>query len=332
MSVEKIISDWKKGQFKPLYWLEGEEEYFIDKAVEWAEKNILNESEASFNLSVFYGKDANWADIINACRRYPMFAERQVVLLKEAQQMREVEKLESYIENPLHSTVLVVSYKDKKLDARKKFSKLVKDKGILLTTKKMYDRELPAWTENLVESKGLTITQKAVALLVDHIGNDLVRIENEIDKLSLNLGNRKNITDDDIEKYIGVSKEYNVFELQTAIAAKDMSRCVRIINYFESNPKAGPIQLVLPSLYNFFSKVFMIFGAPTQDEKTVASLIGVNPYFVRSYMDAAQLYSYPGVENALLLLHQYNLKSVGVGDMNTPDSSLLKEMVVRMLL
>lgn len=332
MSVEKIIADWRKRQFKPLYWLEGEEEYFIDKAVEFAEKNILNESEASFNLSVFYGKDANWADIVNACRRYPMFAERQVVLLKEAQQMRDVEKLESYIENPLLSTVLVVSYKDKKLDARKKFSKIVKEKGVLLTTKKMYDREIPAWTEKLVESKGLTISQKGLALLVEHIGNDLVRIENEIDKLSLNLDKRTNITDDDIEKYIGVSKEYNVFELQSAIAGKDLSRCIRIINYFEANPKAGPLQFVLPSLYNFFSKVFMIFGASTQDEKTLATLIGVNPYFIKSYMEAAQLYAYPGVENALLLLHQYNLKNVGIGSLNSNDASLLKEMVVRMLL
>lgn len=331
MSVEKIIADWKKSQFKPLYWLEGEEEYFIDKAVEFAEKNILTESEASFNLSVFYGKDANWADIINACRRYPMFAERQVVLLKEAQQMRDVEKLESYIENPLLSTVLVVSYKDKKLDARKKFSKTVKEKGVLLTTKKMYDREIPAWTEKLVGSKGLTITQKGLTLLVDHIGNDLVRIENEIDKLSLNLGDRTNITDDDIEKYIGVSKEYNVFELQSALAVKDLAKSIRIIQYFEANPKAGPIQLILPSLYNFFSKVFMVFGAGTTDEKSVAAAIGVNPYFIKDYLQAAKLYTYPGVEKALLLMHSYNLKSVGVGSTGTNDASLMKEMIVKMI-
>jgi DNA polymerase III subunit delta len=160
MSVEKIITDWKKGSFKPIYWLEGEEDFFIDKAVNYAEHHILSESESSFNLSVFYGKDASWADIINACRRYPMFAERQVVILKEAQQMRDVEKLETYIENPLGSTVFVISYKEKKLDARKKFTKLVKEKGVLLTTKKMYDRELPEWTQTLVHSKGLTISPK----------------------------------------------------------------------------------------------------------------------------------------------------------------------------
>ncbi|MBL7748429.1 MAG: DNA polymerase III subunit delta, partial [Chitinophagaceae bacterium] len=229
MSVEKIITDWKKGSFKPIYWLEGEEDFFIDKAVDYAEHNILSESDASFNLSVFYGKDANWADVVNACRRYPMFAERQVVILKEAQQMRDVEKLESYVENPLGSTVFVVSYKEKKLDARKKFTKLVKEKGVLLTTKKMYDREVPEWTQTLVHSRGLTISPKGLALLVDHIGNDLTRIENEIDKLSVNLGKRTSITEDDIEQYIGVSKEYNVFELQAALAAKDLPRAIRII-------------------------------------------------------------------------------------------------------
>jgi len=331
MSVEKIISDWEKKTFKPVYWLEGEEEYYIDKAVDYAEHKILNENESSFNLSIFYGKDANWPDVINACRRYPMFADRQVVLLKEAQQMRDVEKLESYIENPLGSTVFVVSYKEKKLDARKKFAKLIKEKGVLLTTKKMYDSQLPQWTQELLQSKGLTISQKGSLLLIDHIGNDLTRIENEIDKLSVNLGKRTNITEEDIEQYIGVSKDYNVFELQSALAAKDLSRAIQIIQYFEANPKAAPMQLILPSLYSFFSKVFMIFGAGTSDEKTIATRIGVNPFFMKEYLQAARVYAYPGVEKALLLLHHYNLKSVGVGDTGTEDASLLKEMVVKML-
>lgn len=331
MSVEKIISDWKNKSFKPLYWLEGEEEYFIDKVMNYAEHFILTESEASFNLTVFYGKDANWAELINACSRYPMFAERQVVLLKEAQQMKDIEKLESYIENPLSSTVFVVSYKEKKLDARKKFTKLVKEKGVLFTTKKMYDRDLPQWSQEMMQAKGLSINQKGLALLVDHIGNDLVRIENEIDKLSVNLGKRTTITEDDIEKYIGVSKEYNVFELQAALAAKDLAKSIRIIQYFDANPKAGPIQMVLPSLYNFFSKVFMVFGAGTNDEKTIAVAIGINPYFIKDYLKAAKLYTYPGVEKALLLMHSYNLKSVGVGSIGTNDASLMKEMIVKMI-
>ena len=331
MSVEKIIAEWKRQNFKPIYWLEGEEEYFIDMAVDFAEHHILNENEFSFNLSVFYGKDANWADVVNACRRYPMFAERQVVLLKEAQQMKDVEKLISYIENPLSSTVFVISYKEKKLDARKRFAKIVKEKGELISTKKMYDSKLPEWTQEMLQSKGFTITQKGLLLLVEHIGNDLTRIVNEVDKLSVNLGTRKSISEEDIEKYTGVSKEYNVFELQTALAAKDLARSIQIIQYFEANPKAGPIQLILPSLYSFFSKVFMVFSAGTNDEKTIAASIGVNPFFMKDYMLAARMYKYPGVEKILLLLHTYNLKSIGVGSINTGDASLMKEMVVKMM-
>ena len=267
---------------------------------------------------------------MNACRRYPMFAERQVVLLKEAQQMKDVEKLEPYMENPLESTILVVSYKDKKLDARKKFSKLVKENGVVITTKKLYDRDIPAWTQDMVHTKGLTITPKGLALLADHIGNDLSRIENEIEKLSVNLGKRTQINEDDIERYIGVSKEFNVFELQTAIAARDLARAIRIVQYFESNPKANPIQLVLPSLYSFFSKVYMI-QAVSGDERTIAAHIGVNPFFVKDYIQAYRIYGSSGIENILMLLHHYNLKSIGVGSGSAGDGSLMKEMIIKMM-
>lgn len=331
MSAEKIIAEWKKGQFKPVYWLEGEEPFHIDKVMDYAEHHILSESESSFNLTVFYGRDADWAAVMNACRRYPMFAERQVVLLKEAQQMRDIEKLEAYVDNPLGSTVFVVSYKEKKVDARTKFAKLLKSKGEVLTTKKLYDNQLPQWANEMVEQHGLSINQKALALLVDHIGNDLSRIQNEIEKLAVNLGARKNITEDDIEKYIGVSKEFNVFELQEALGKKNLAKAIRIIQYFASNPKAAPIQLVLPSLYGFFSKVYMVFGAGTTDEKTVASVIGVNPFFVRDYLAAARAYGEKGVEQTLLLLHQYNLRSIGIHDAGTEDADLLKELVVKMM-
>lgn len=330
MAVEKIIADWKKKEFKPVYWLEGDEEYFIDKAINYAEHHILTESEASFNLSVFYGRDTSWTDVINTCRRYPMFAERQVVVLKEAQQMRDVEKLEGYIENPLGSTVFIVAYKEKKVDGRSKLAKLLKQKAVLITTKKIYDSQLPEWTQELLRSKQLSISPKGLALLVDHIGNDLTRIENEIEKISINLGKRKTITEEDIEEYVGVSKDFNVFELQSALARKDLAKSIRIIQYFESNPKAAPIQLILPSLYGFFSKVFMIFGAGTQDEKAIATAIGVNSFFVKDYLQAAKVYDYQGIERILLLLHQYNLKSIGINNAGTEDGSLLKEMVCKM--
>ena len=331
MSVEKIIGDWKKGNFKPVYWLEGEEPYFIDQVINYAEHKILNESEAGFNLTVFYGRDADWAAVVNACRRYPMFAERQVILLKEAQHMKDVEKLEGYIENPLPSTVFVVSYKEKKVDARTKFAKTLKAKGEVMTTKKLYDNQLPEWANQMVQQHGLSITQRALLLLVDHIGNDLSRIENEIEKLAVNLGTRKSITEDDIENYIGVSKEFNVFELQDAVAKKDLPKAIRIIRYFEANPKAAPIQLILPSLYTFFSKVYMIFGAGSNDEKQIASSLGINPYFMKDYMAAARNYNHPGVEKILLLLHHYNLRSIGVHDAGTSDAGLMKEMMVKMM-
>jgi DNA polymerase-3 subunit delta len=331
MLANNIISDWKKQVYKPIYWLEGEEEYFIDKVVGYAENHILKESEAGFNLTIFYGKDAEWSAVINACRRYPMFAERQVVILKEAQQMRDVEKLETYIEKPLTSTIFVVSYKEKKVDGRTRLAKLLKEKGVVLTTKKLYDNQLPEWTQELVESKGHSISQKALMLLVDHIGNDLSRIENEIEKMLINLGSRKTITEDDVEKFVGVSKDFNVFELQAALSAKNLSKAIRIIQYFEANPKAAPIQLILPSLYIFFSKVFMIYGLNTRDEKTVAAALSVSPFFIKEYLKAAHVYTYPDVEKIMLLLSDYNLKSIGINNSGTPDASLLKEMVVKMI-
>ncbi len=182
MSAEKIIGDWKKKKFKPVYWLEGDEDYFIDTVVHYAEHEILTEAEAGFNLMVFYGKDASWIDVMNACKRYPMFSERQVVILKEAQQMRDIDKLEPYIEHPLSSTIFVVSYKEKKVDGRSKLAKTLKEKGEMLTTKKCTITSCPTGLNDLIQSKGRSISQKALMLLVDHIGNDLSRINNEVDK------------------------------------------------------------------------------------------------------------------------------------------------------
>jgi DNA polymerase III subunit delta len=331
MAVEKILADWNKKQYDPIYWLEGEEDYFIDKVIQFAEHKILSENEAEFNLSVFYGKDAAWADVVNACRRYPMFAERQVVLLKEAQQMRDIDKLESYIENPLKSTIFVVSYKEKKLDGRTKFAKLVKEKGVLVTTKKLYENQIADWTMQLMQSKGLTITNKALSLIVDHIGNDLSRINNEIEKLSINLADRKAVNEDDVEKYIGVSKEFNVFELQAAMAKKDMAKAIRIISYFDANPKAAPLQMILPALYSFFSKVYMIHGLRDKDDRSVATALGIRDFQTKELINTVRLYSHGQVETVLLLLHQYNLKSVGVNSTGTETASLLKELVVKMM-
>jgi DNA polymerase-3 subunit delta len=331
MTLEKILADLKKHSYKPIYWLEGEEEFFIDQVIEYAEKNILSESEAGFNLTIFYGRDTSWPDLFNTCRKYPMFSDKQVVILKEAQAMKDVEKLEAYVDKPLSSTLLFVAYKGKKIDGRTKLAKLLKDKAVLLTTKKKYDTELPEWTSDLVKAKGYSITNKALFLLIDHIGNDLSRLNNEINKLILNLQERKNITEDDVETFVGISKEFNVFELQQAIANKDLYKAIRIIQYFESNPKAAPIQLIFPSLYNYFSKVQMIYSVPSRDEKSVAAAIGVNSYFVRDYLQTAMKFSNQEIEKVLLLLHQYNLKGIGINDIGSTDAMLLKEMTVKMI-
>jgi len=299
--------------------------------MDYAEHHLLTPEESSFNLVVFYGKDAAWTEVLNACRRYPMFAERQVVLLKEAQQMKDIDKLEAYIDQPLASTVFIVGHKEKKLDGRSSMAKTLKKKAEVLTTKKMYDNQLPEWTSQLVHNKGFLIEPKALYLLVDHIGNDLSRISNEVDKLIVNLGQGREISEADIEKYIGVSREFNVFELQNAIAKREMTKAIRIIRYFEDNPKAGPIQMVLPAIHGFFSKAYMMFSISQNDEKSAAAALGISPFFIRDYQVAIKNYSLDGVENILLLLHEYNLKSLGVNDAGSEDASLLKEMVVKMM-
>lgn len=331
MSVQQIISDWKNGLYRPVYWLEGEEPYYIDKLTKYAESFLLPEEQLAFNLSVFYGKDSKVEEIINACRRYPMFHDIQVVIIKEAQHLKDVDKLESYINLPLESTILIVAHKEKKVDGRSKLAKVLKGKAEILSTKKFYDNELPEWVSALVSEKGLSIQSKALHILIGHIGNDLQRIENEIEKLSINLNGRKQITDDDIEQYIGVSKEFNIFELQTAIINRDLPSALNIINYFSSNPKAAPIQLILPTIYSFFSKLYIAASSPMRDEHSLSALLGLKGFFVKQYLQALKLYSFTDVEKVLLLLSYYNLQSVGIGRVNTDDAALMKEMVTKII-
>jgi len=260
-----------------------------------------------------------------------MFAEKQVVLLKEAQQMKDIDKLENYIEHPLASTIFVVSYKEKTLDKRTKLYKTIKKDGEIFTSEKIKEYKVADWVTDYVQSQDFSMSQKGVLLLVDHLGNDLNRIVNELEKITVNLGQRKTITEDDIEKYVGVSKEYNAFELQAAMSKKDLAKAIKIIQYFEGNPKAAPIQLVLPALYGLFSKLYIIFGMADKSEVAVKPFFYNNSYAAKEALATAKMYGYDGVERALLLLHEYNLKSVGVNDSGTSDGSLLKEMVVKMM-
>lgn len=331
MTYEALEKELKSGKMRPVYLLEGEEDFFIDRISNFIEHDLLTETEKEFNLTVFYGRDAEWASVLNACRRYPVFSERQVVIIKEAQQMKTLPKLESYLEKPLESTALVVVYRQGKLDGRTSFKKLIDKKGVSLTTKKLYDDKIPGWIKTYSEASGHDITPKAAILLADFIGNDLARISNEIDKLLLNVAAGKKIDEDDIEKYVGISKEYNVFEFQKAVSSKDFSRAIRILNYFSANPKAAPTPVVFTVLYTFFSKVHAITCSSSGSDKDLAAKLGINPYFFSDYTKAAKIYRRKGAENALLLLYEYNLRSIGINDSGTPGPELLKEMTMKMM-
>ena len=330
MAAEKIIADWKKQLFKPVYWLEGEEPFFIDQLVDYAERHILCEEEKSFNQTVLYGRDTDWPVVVNACMRYPMFAERQLVLLKEAQHMKDILLLENYISKPLASTIFVVAYKEKKLDGRSTLAKLVK-KQAYFNSEKIKDYQLQEWITGMLHEKGFTISERGLNMLAENIGNDLSRLYNEVDKIALNLKLRKNITENDIEEYVGISREFNVFELQDAVAQKNLAKAIRIIRYFESNPKAAPIQLILPALYTYFSKIYTAFALPDRSEASLRPLFYNNFSAARQALATMNNYDYNGIEKVLLLLHQYNLKSIGVGSSGAGDAELLKEMVVKMI-
>ena len=325
---EDILKEWKTGKTAPLYWLEGEEEYFIEQLLSAAGEYLLTPDQRDFNLTVFYGRECAWADLLNACRRYPMFADRQVVVLREAQSMRDLEKLEGYLEHPMASTVLVVGYKDKKLDSRKRFSKLVKDKGVVLTTRKLYPNELFAWAEKWLNGQKRNMDQRALTLLIEHVGDDLSRMANELDKLVLNVSPNESIHEGHVEEFVGISRDYNPFELQRALAHRQLDKAIQIVQYFESNPKSAPIQLILPTLYSFFSKCMIIFGAGSAN---LTASLGVPVFAVKDYQAAANLYGYAGLEQILLMLHEYNLRSIGLGDAGTEDGQLMKELVVKII-
>ncbi len=331
MEKSQILKDWKNRKYHPVYWLEGEESYYIDTLVNAAEREILTADEAAFNLIIHYGKETAWTQVLNSCMRYPMFSEKQVVILKEAQQMKDIEKLEAYIAKPMPSTILIVAYRDKKVDGRSKLAKLLKEKAVYFSSGKIKENELPGWIDQYVQSNGYKASSKAILLISEHIGNDLSRIVNELDKLFIHLGNRRDINEDDIETCVGISKEYNLFEFQSAVGKKNFQKSFQILQYFENNPKAAPIQMILPILYSYFSKVYMLLGAKG-DDRGIAAQTGINAWYLKDYRQTAALYGYEGIESALLLLHSYNLKSVGIDDTGSDDASLLKELLSKMIM
>jgi DNA polymerase-3 subunit delta len=339
MTAADILKDIKNRKYKPLYLLHGEEPYFIDLVSNYIEHSLLPEAEKGFNQTVVYGKDTEIMAVLNAAKRYPMMADYQVVLVKEAQDMKwgkdddgkkSIDPLLSYLENPLPSTILVFCYKYGKFDKRKKTYKAIEKNGLVFESAPLYDSKIPAWIEGYISDKGYKINQQASAMLSEYLGNDLSKIANELEKLMLNVSAGQEITLKHIHDNIGISKEYNVFELQTALSKKDAFKVNQIINYFEANPKANPIVLVLGNLNNYFSKVLAYHYVKDKSQQNLARELGVNPYFVKDYEQAGRSYSYQKTMQIISYLREYDLKSKGV-ESNAPHGELMKELMFKIL-
>src|SRR5471030_2856896 len=339
MTAPEIIKDLTNRKYKPIYLLHGDEPYFIDQVSNYVENHLLPDAEKGFNQTVLYGKDTDVMTVLNASKRYPMMADYQVVLIKEAQDMKwgsddtdkkSINPLLNYLENPLPSTILVFCYKYGKFDKRKKTYKAIEKNGVIFESAALYDNKVPACIEGFIAEKGYKINQQASMMLSEYLGNDLSKIANELEKLMLNVAAGQEITLKHIHDNIGISKEYNVFELQTALGKKDAFKANQIINYFEANPKANPIVLVLGNLNNFFSKVLTYHYVKDRSPQNVARELGVSPYFVKDYEQAARSYNYLKTMQVIHHLRQYDVKSKGV-ESNTDHGGLMKELMFKIL-
>jgi DNA polymerase III subunit delta len=326
--VKHIIDQIAQGNIAPIYFLMGEEPYYIDGISHYIENHILSEEEKGFNQMVLYGKDVTIDEIIGNAKRYPMMAERQVVIVKEAQELsRTIENLISYVEHPQPTTVLVICYKYKKLDARKKLAKVIKEKGILFESSKLYENQVPDWIRRVLAGKGYKITPKASQMLTEFLGNDLSKIHNEIEKLQLIVPKEEEITPQIIEENIGISKDFNNFELQSAIAENNQVKAYAIVQYFANNPKNHPIVLTVALLYNFFSKLLLYHSL--SDKSIAPKALGVNPYFIKEYQIAARNYPMKKVSAIVGSIREIDMKGKGVGAANMTSADLFKELLVK---
>ncbi|HJX70857.1 MAG TPA: DNA polymerase III subunit delta [Bacteroidales bacterium] len=329
---EKIMNDLRNKVFQHVYFLMGEEPYFIDKISDYIEQNALDEAQKSFNQIVIYGLDTDMDNIINTARRFPMMSEYQVVIIKEAQHINNIDNLVYYVEAPLKSTILVIDYKYKKLDKRKKLYAAIAKNAIVFESDKLYDSQIPEWITGYLKQSGMGIQPEAAVLLSEYLGNDLGKIVNELEKLKITIpANEKVINTLHIEKNIGISKDYNNFELQNALISKDVLKANRIINYFGKNPKNNPMVLTLASLYYFFSRVLIYHKLADKSRRSAAAALKISPYFVQDYQRAAEKYSFIKIKQIISLLREYDLKSKGIGNVSNPDGELLKELVYKIL-
>jgi DNA polymerase-3 subunit delta len=329
---KRIMNDLRNKLYQPIYFLMGEEPYYIDIISGYIEQNVLDEAEKDFNQTVLYGLDTDIDNVINTARRYPMMSEHQVVIVKEAQNINEIEKLALYAEAPLKSTILVINYKYKKLDKRKKFFAAIAKNAVVFESKKLYDNEIPDWITGYLKETGKGIQPESAVLISEYLGNDLGKIVKELEKLRITIpADEKVINTLHIEKNIGISRDYNNFELQNALISKDVLKANRIVNYFGKNPKNNPMALTLATLYYFFSRVLLYHELADKSKSSVAAALKINPYFVQDYQRAAKNYSFIKLKQIMTLLREYDLKSKGIGNVSNPDGELLKEMVYKIL-
>ncbi len=334
MDYEHIIRDIQNKIFSPIYFLWGEEPYFIDKLVSLLESNILDESMKGFNQTVLYGRDITTKEIIDLSRRYPMMGNYQVVIVKEAQYIDKIENIEPYLLAPLDTTILIVAYKYKKVDKRKSFYKKLnstKSNSVVFESSRIKDYAIPKWIESEIKKRRLTISPVALILMSEYLGNDLGKIINEIDKLVINLKPNSTITENEIEENIGISKDFNLFELQNAITDRDALKAFRIVEYFEANPKDHPLQMISVVLHNYFIKVFKYHQVKNNNQNKIAAELGISPFFVKDYTKAGRVFPTQKIKQIISDIRTLDLKSKGVGNLNASSYGDLKELVFKIL-
>lgn len=336
-TAEQIVDDLKKGVYAPIYFLQGEEPYFIDVISNFIEKNALNEAEKSFNQRILYGKDVALNDVISAARSFPMMGQRQVIIVKEAQELADFKKkeggmevFEAYLQNPQPSTVLVFCHKHKKIDKRKKIFKVIEKNTVYLESNKIYENKVPDWIQQYVSGKGYKINRQAMMLLTEYIGNNLERLSNEIDKILVNFKEPVEIDAALVQEYVGINKDYNIFELQKALVQGDVLQANRIIQYFAADPKTHPAILSIGFLHSFFTKLLLIHQHPDKTDRGVAQAAGVSPYIAKEYMAAVRRFNLNKVIQNLAYIFQADLTSKGV-NASMPEDQLMKELVFKLM-
>jgi DNA polymerase-3 subunit delta len=330
MKFDEITRDIANKVYYPVYLLMGEEPYFIDEISDSIEKTVLDEGEKEFNQSVLYGKDVDVLTIVSYAKRYPMMSNYQVVIVKEAQDIKKIEELDAYVKDPLKSTILVLCYKYGKVDKRKTFVKAIEKSGVLFESAKMYEDKVPSWVTSFVAKKGYKISPKAAILLSDSIGNDLERIANEIEKIIINTPKGVEITEEIISENTGISKDFNIFELQKALGSKNVYKANQIINHFISTDKENPPQKVIPIIYSYFSKILTFHHLADKSRNNAAAALSVSPFFVDNYINAARNYNVNKITEIISVLRDYDMRSKGVGvTSNEPD--MMKEMIYKIM-